>query len=106
MSRTCLEAISSALQHDRQRRESEAKLRAAKSSVEALTPRQRSAFHMLADGLTIAEISRQLELQRSTVRQLKHEVRMKLGAKTLRDLMRIHGAVEELPRVNEDDLAG
>ena len=100
-----LDAINSALEHDRQRREADAKLRAAKASVEALTPRQRSVFHMWADGLTTMEISDQLKLHRSTVRQFRHEVRTKLGTKTLRDLMRIRDAVQDWPRANEDDLA-
>ena len=100
-----LDAINSALEHDRQRREADAKLRAVKASVEPLTPRQRSVFHMWADGLATIEISHQLKLHRSTVRHFMHEVRTKLGTKTLRDLMRIRGAVQDWPRANEDDLA-
>ena len=100
-----LDAINRALERDRQRREADATLRAVKASVEALTLRQRSVFRMWADGLSTIEISDQLKLHRSTIRQYKHEVRTKLEAKTLRDLMRIRGAVEDLPTTNEDNLA-
>ena len=100
-----LDAINSALERDRQKREADAKLRAVKANVEALSLRQRSVFHMWADGLSTIEMSDQLKVHRSTVRQYKHEVRTKLGAKTLRDLLHIRGAVEDLLTTNEDNLA-
>ena len=100
-----LDAINSALERDRQRHEADAKLRALEARVEGLSSRQRSVFHMWTDGLSTIEISDRLKLLRSTVRHYKHEVRTKLGAKTLRDLMRIRGAVQDWPRANEGGLA-
>ena len=65
-----LDAINSALERDRQRQEADAKLRAVKANVESLTPRQRTVFHMWADGLSTIEISRPAQaasLNRSAV---------------------------------------
>lgn len=84
-----LDLINGALEHDRRRRETEARLRALKETVEAMSPRQRSAFQLLADGLTTKEICDRFALQASTVRQLRHEVKKKLGARTTRDLIRM-----------------
>ena len=93
-----LDSINSALARDRQRHEADAKLRAVKARVAALTPRQRTVFHMWAEGLTAIEISHQLKVSLRTVQQFRHEVRTKLRAKTLRDMMRIGVAVRDLPR--------
>jgi hypothetical protein len=60
---------------------------------------------MWAEGLTAIEISHQLKVSLRTVQQFRHEVRTKLRAKTLRDMMRIGVAVRDLPRANEGDLA-
>jgi DNA-binding NarL/FixJ family response regulator len=53
---------------------------------------------MWAEGLTAIEISHQLKVSLRTVQQFRHEVRTKLRAKTLRDMMRIGVAVRDLPR--------
>jgi len=91
-----LDAINGALEHDRRRREEDTRLCALKMSVEALSPRQLSAFLLLAEGLSTDEICDRLELQASTVRQLRHEVKKKLGAKTTRDLVRMGNAFGRL----------
>ena len=51
-----LDAINSGLARDRQKHEADAKLRALKAKVEALTPRQRTVFHMWAEGLAAIDI--------------------------------------------------
>ena len=84
-----LDLINGALAHDCRRREADMELRTLKASVEALSPRRRSAFRLLADGLTTKEICDQLNLQASTVRTLKTEVKRRLGARTTRDLVRM-----------------
>jgi RNA polymerase sigma factor (sigma-70 family) len=92
-----LDLINGALEHDRRRQETEATVRALKANVEALSPRQRSAFRMLADGLTTQEVCDRLALQASTVRQLRHEVKKKLGARTTRDLIRMGNLAFDRP---------
>ena len=99
-----LDAINMALIGDRRRHEADAKLRAAKASVRVADPapanRVSHVGRWVSDHRNFPP-AQAASLNRSAV---KHEVRTKLGTKTLRDLMRIRGAVEDLPSANEDDL--
>ena len=101
-----LDAINSALARDRQRHEADAKLRAVKARVEALTPRQRTVFHMWADGLSAIEISDQLKVQfAEPFSSLGTRSGQSSGRKHSVIMMRIGVAVRDLPRANEGDLA-
>ncbi len=57
-----------------------------KSDYEALSPREREVFLLLADGNTIHDISDKLYISKKTVESHKYNIMKKLKAKTLSDL--------------------
>ena len=63
-------------------------LRAAHAALALLTPRQQDIVRMIANGLTSAEIAKQLGLTLSTVSFHRTNIRAKLGVDSERGLMR------------------
>lgn len=61
-----------------------------------LTPREREVFHMVAEGLTSAQIARQLSISSRTVETHRARVLQKLGLSNVAELVRfavVHGEV-------------
>jgi FixJ family two-component response regulator len=84
-----LDAVSSALDRDRERRETETRTSDLRSSYETLTPREREVMQLVVSGLMNKQAAGELGLSEITVKIHRGRVMRKMGARSLADLVRM-----------------
>lgn len=88
-----LDAVASALERDRQRRERDRALSELQSLQRTLTPREREVMAFVATGLMNKQIAGEMELSEITVKIHRGRLMKKMGARTLADLVKMAGAL-------------
>jgi FixJ family two-component response regulator len=83
-----LDAVSVAIERDRQRREADSILSNLRTRFETLTPREREIFAFVSSGLLNKQIAAELGLAEITVKIHRGHITRKMGAKSLAELVR------------------
>ena len=84
-----LDAVSTAIERDRKRREDERVLADLRSLFESLTAREQEVLALVAAGLMNKQIAAEIGLAEITVKIHRGHVMRKMGARTLADLVRM-----------------
>jgi FixJ family two-component response regulator len=84
-----LDAVTSALERDRKRRENERTKSDLQTHFEALTPREREVMALVTAGLMNKQIAAETKLAEITVKIHRGHVMKKMAAKSLADLVRM-----------------
>lgn len=84
-----LDAVATAIEHDRKRRESEKLTEGLKTTFESLTPRERDVMVLVSSGLMNKQVAAQMNLAEITVKIHRGHVMKKMGARSLADLVRM-----------------
>jgi FixJ family two-component response regulator len=84
-----LDAISSALRLDQDRREVAAKIASIREQYALLTPRERQVTALVASGLMNKQVANELSISEVTVKMHRSSAMRKLGAKSVARLARI-----------------
>jgi FixJ family two-component response regulator len=82
-----LDAVTTAIARDQERRESEKLTRNLKSTFEGLTPREREVMVLVSSGLMNKQVAGQMGLAEITVKIHRGHVMKKMGARSLADLI-------------------
>jgi len=88
-----LDAVGSALERDRKRREIERRLAVLRSRLQDLTPREREVMNLVTAGLMNKQIAGKLDVTEVTVKTHRGQVMRKMGARSLADLVKIAEAL-------------
>jgi FixJ family two-component response regulator len=88
-----LDAVATAIQRDRARREHENTVADFKIHFASLTPREREIMALVASGLMSKQIAARIELSEITVKVHRSHIMKKMGARTVADLVRMAGAL-------------
>ena len=88
-----LDAVATAIQHDRARREHENTVADLKIHFASLTPREREIMALVASGLMSKQIAPRIELSEITVKVHRSHIMKKMGARSVADLVRMAGAL-------------
>jgi FixJ family two-component response regulator len=83
-----LDAVSTAIERDRKRREAETVASKLQARFETLTPREREIFALVSSGLMNKQIAAELGLAEITVKIHRGHITRKMGAKSLAELVR------------------
>ena len=83
-----LDAVVTAIERDRKRREAEKIVADLQTVFEALTPREREVLALVSSGLMNKQIAAQLGLAEITVKIHRGHIMKKVGARSLADLVR------------------
>jgi FixJ family two-component response regulator len=84
-----LDAVATAIERDRQRRQDEKTLAELKAHFEGLTPREQEVMALVATGLMNKQIAADMSLAEITVKIHRGHVMKKMGARSLADLVRM-----------------
>ena len=84
-----LDAVATAIERDRKRRESDKVVAHLQALFETLTPRQREVFALVSSGLMNKQVAAELGLAEITVKLHRGHIMRKMGAKSLADLVRM-----------------
>jgi FixJ family two-component response regulator len=84
-----LDAVATAIERDRKRREDDKMISNAQARVETLTPRERDVLALVAAGLMNKQIAAELGIAEITVKIHRGHVMKKMGTRSLADLVRI-----------------
>jgi FixJ family two-component response regulator len=84
-----LDAVSTAIERDRKRREDERALADLRALLESLTAREQEVLALVAAGLMNKQIAAEIGLAEITVKIHRGHVMRKMGARTLADLVRM-----------------
>jgi FixJ family two-component response regulator len=84
-----LDAVATAIERDRKRRESDKVVRRLQGLFETLTPREREVFVLVSSGLMNKQVAAELGLAEITVKLHRGHIMRKMGAKSLADLVRM-----------------
>ena len=88
-----LDAVATAIQRDRARREHENTVADLKIHFASLTPREREIMALVASGLMSKQIAPRIELSEITVKVHRSHIMKKMGARSVADLVRMAGAL-------------
>ena len=84
-----LDAVRSALDHDRTRRNRRAQIAAAVEKLARLTPRERQVVNLLADGRLTKQIAAELKISPKTVEVHRANIMRKTQANNIAELVRM-----------------
>jgi FixJ family two-component response regulator len=84
-----LDAVTTAIERDRKRREADKVVATLQARVETLTPREREIFALVSTGLMNKQIAGELGLAEITVKIHRGHITKKMGAKSLAELIRM-----------------
>jgi FixJ family two-component response regulator len=84
-----LDAVATAIERDRKRRESDKVVTQLQGLFETLTPREREVFVLVSSGLMNKQVAAELGLAEITVKLHRGHIMRKMGAKSLADLVRM-----------------
>ncbi|ANY83766.1 DNA-binding response regulator (plasmid) [Microvirga ossetica] len=84
-----LDAVTLALERDRQRRQSDKQLSDVRAKFDTLTQREREVMSLVATGLMNKQIAGELGLSEITVKIHRGQAMRKMGARSLPDLVRM-----------------
>ncbi len=88
-----LDAVSTAIERDRKRREAENASAGVRMHYESLTPREREVMSHVTDGLMNKQIAAEIGVSEITVKIHRGNVMRKMGARSLADLVRMADAL-------------
>jgi FixJ family two-component response regulator len=83
-----LDAVVTAIERDRKRREGEKAVANAQALFETLTPREREVLALVASGLMNKQVAAEIGLAEITVKIHRGHIMKKMGARSLADLIR------------------
>jgi FixJ family two-component response regulator len=83
-----LDAVATAIERDRKRRESDKVVARLRGLFESLTPREREVFVLVSSGLMNKQVAAELGLAEITVKIHRGHIMKKMGARSLADLLR------------------
>lgn len=89
-----LDAVSAAIQRDRERRRDAAQLAELQQKYARLTPRERQVMSLVASGLLNKQIANELSISEVTVKMHRGSLMRKLGARSVATLTRIAELLE------------
>jgi FixJ family two-component response regulator len=84
-----LDAVATAIERDRKRRESDKVVKQLQGLFETLTPREREVFVLVSSGLMNKQVAAELGLAEITVKLHRGHIMRKMDAKSLADLVRM-----------------
>jgi FixJ family two-component response regulator len=84
-----LDAVATAIERDRKRRESDKIVTQLQGLFETLTPREREVLVLVSSGLMNKQVAAELGLAEITVKLHRGHIMRKMGAKSLADLVRM-----------------
>jgi FixJ family two-component response regulator len=84
-----LDAVSMAIERDRQRRKDEKIVSSAQALFETLTPREREVLSLVAAGLLNKQIAAEIGVAEITVKIHRGHIMRKMGTRSVADLVRI-----------------
>jgi FixJ family two-component response regulator len=84
-----LDAVTAAIERDRQRRKDEKIVSSARALFETLTPREREILALVAAGLMNKQIAAEIGIAEMTVKIHRGHIKKKMGTRSLADLVRI-----------------
>jgi len=84
-----LDAVTRALQNDRERRDGEETKAKLQRLFESLTPREREVMTLVTKGLMNKQIAGELSVSEITIKIHRGQVMRKMGARSLADLVRM-----------------
>jgi FixJ family two-component response regulator len=88
-----LDAVSTAIERDRERRQGEQVTHDLRARFESLTPREQEVLALVAAGLMNKQIAAEIDLAEITVKIHRGRVMKKMGARSLADLVRMAEAL-------------
>ncbi|WP_407178804.1 response regulator transcription factor [Bradyrhizobium sp. STM 3562] len=88
-----LDAVATAIERDRRRREAERSLLGLRALYESLTDREREIFSLVVAGLMNKQIAAEIGVAEITVKIHRGRVMKKMGARSLADLVRMAEAI-------------
>jgi FixJ family two-component response regulator len=88
-----LDAVATAIQRDRKRREHEKTMADLRTHFALLTPREREIMALVATGLMSKQIAGKFDLSEITVKVHRSHIMKKMGARTVADLVRMAEAL-------------
>jgi FixJ family two-component response regulator len=83
-----LDAVVTAIERDRKRREADKLIAHLQALFETLTPREREVFALVSSGLMNKQVAAELGLAEITVKLHRGQIMRKMDAKSLADLVR------------------
>ena len=84
-----LDAVTAAIERDRNRRQDEKIVSSARALFETLTPREREILALVATGLMNKQIAAEIGIAEITVKIHRGHIMKKMGTRSLADLVRI-----------------
>jgi len=88
-----LDAVSTAIERDRERRKGDQVTHDLRARFESLTPREQEVLALVAAGLMNKQIAAEIDLAEITVKIHRGRVMKKMGARSLADLVRMAEAL-------------